>query len=253
MSDKNDEFFVPHAYMQSDPVIRWSAQQGTVVGDLDAVEATVPCTMNVRLDFWKVPKNEAWPDGYFVGQNTGEYYSAVEPGCASWEKTELIRIHISGDPRKGHIYEDKDNREGKGNGGGQNNYVEKEHPEIHLGIDLDALNPPVVELLNFAAPSDLTGTANSIVMWNGVWGPSDTELDHATTVNVTPHGCSISGIKNHPTLLVDGETYQFSVQQASEANAQFANAQIHLTDAAGSIDVVMSPGLKKTVNVTITQ
>ena len=81
-----------------DPVIYWPASPALGVSDF---ELTVPVDTKGRIEIWKVPVNEAYPEGYFVSVNTGSSFTTVEPGCNSWEKTLLVTVSMGGVPIEG--------------------------------------------------------------------------------------------------------------------------------------------------------
>ena len=75
--------------------IKWAANAEL---GLDTFELSVPFDLTGRVDIWKVPVCEAYPEGIFVGVTSGQYYEEVRPGCASWEATLLAKVRFSGVP-----------------------------------------------------------------------------------------------------------------------------------------------------------
>lgn len=47
-----------------------------------------------RLEVWKVPICEAYPDGYYESVCTLEYGNTVEPGCLVHERVKLITVKL---------------------------------------------------------------------------------------------------------------------------------------------------------------
>jgi hypothetical protein len=78
--------------------IAWPALAGTKYGDLEALEVNVPATITARIDIWAIPKCEAYPEGYFVSVNTGNWYEAAEPSCESDQKHLLLKVKFTGVP-----------------------------------------------------------------------------------------------------------------------------------------------------------
>ena len=74
-------------------VLAWEANEKLKI---DAFDLTVPAVAKGRLDVYKIPRCEAYPDGYFYKLCTGAYYETVEPGCHSWEQTLLCQIQFNG-------------------------------------------------------------------------------------------------------------------------------------------------------------
>ena len=74
-------------------VVAWDASDKLKI---EAFELTVPAAAKGRLDVYKIPKCDAYPEGYFFKLCTGAYYETVEPGCYSWEQTLLCQIQFNG-------------------------------------------------------------------------------------------------------------------------------------------------------------
>ena len=74
-------------------VLEWAASEKL---GIDVFSIFVPAAAQGRLDVYKVPKCEAYPEGYFYKLCTGSYYETVEPGCYSWEQTLLCQVQFNG-------------------------------------------------------------------------------------------------------------------------------------------------------------
>lgn len=75
--------------------LRWDEIKGTIYGDIPAVDITIPGDLTARIDLWKVPACEAYPEGIFVSVNSGSWYTGVEPGCNANEKHLLCKVSVS--------------------------------------------------------------------------------------------------------------------------------------------------------------
>jgi hypothetical protein len=78
--------------------IAWPALAGTKYGDLEELNISVPATITARIDVWAIPKCEAYPEGYFVSVNTGDWFEAAEPSCESDQKHLLLKARFTGVP-----------------------------------------------------------------------------------------------------------------------------------------------------------
>lgn len=74
-------------------VLEWAASEKL---EIEAFSIEVPAAAIGRLDVYKVPKCQAYPEGYFYKLCTGAYYETVEPGCYSWEQTLLCQVQFNG-------------------------------------------------------------------------------------------------------------------------------------------------------------
>lgn len=111
-----------------DPVVYWPANSSL---ELPEFELDVPVRTTGRIEIYKVPVCDAYPEGYFVALNTNtSWYSNVEPGCAAWEKVLLARLLIS-DP----TVEDDEHS------GGHGNTVEYLHPDLTASFDYTRFDP----------------------------------------------------------------------------------------------------------------
>lgn len=116
----------------SDPVIYWPANAG--IG-LDEFELVVPVRTTGRIEIYKIPPCTAWPTGYWFALNTDtRWHQSVEPGCRSWEKTLLARVLVY-DPTQADEEESRS----------MQNVLEYIHPDLKGTVDMDKLNPEVVE------------------------------------------------------------------------------------------------------------
>lgn len=126
-----------------DPIVYWPASSTL---ELEEFELEVPYKTTGRIEIYKVPPCEAYPEGYFVALNTNtSWYSSVEPGCAAWEKTLLARLLIN-DPSKAD--------EDEGHSGSRENIVEYLHPELSAGFDYTRFNPNSTKTTDTAAGTD---------------------------------------------------------------------------------------------------
>ena len=114
----------------TDPVVYWPACAAL---ELPEFELDVPVRTTGRIEIYKVPVCDAYPEGYFVALNTNtNWYTNVEPGCAAWEKVLLARLLIS-DP----VAADEDEH----SSGGRTNTVEYIHPDLAKSFDYIRFNP----------------------------------------------------------------------------------------------------------------
>ena len=70
MADEKTYYFPPAH-------IKWDAIAGTKYGDLPELDITVPATLSARIDIWKVPVCEAYPEGYFVGCTSSTIFLTI--------------------------------------------------------------------------------------------------------------------------------------------------------------------------------
>lgn len=116
------------------PIVHWPANDTLGLPEL---ELEIPVKTSGRVEIYKVPVCDSYPEGYFVALNTNtSWYANVEPGCASWEKTLLARLLIS-DPT---LEDENSSSTGK-------NIVEYIHPALEGTLDMLKFNPeqPVKE------------------------------------------------------------------------------------------------------------
>lgn len=88
----------------SNAVVKWGAIESL---GLPEFEVSIPPALHGRLDVYKVPVCDAYPEGYFVKMCGGTYREFVEPGCAAWEKVLLAQIRFFGipsDEESGHSH-----------------------------------------------------------------------------------------------------------------------------------------------------
>ncbi len=113
-----------------DPVVYWPICSAL---ELPEFELDVPVRTTGRIEIYKVPVCDAYPEGYFVALNTNtSWYTNVEPGCAAWEKVLLARLLIT-DP----VTADED----ESHNGNHSNVVEYIHPELAESFDYIRFNP----------------------------------------------------------------------------------------------------------------
>ena len=239
-----EEMQVPKVYTRGDPHLKWAAKTGTDYGDLEALDITVPCTLNARVDVWKVPVSEHDPEGYWVSINNCGPEWGSEPGCCSWEKHLICRVQFVGSTLMGNTYEEDER-----NSGLAQNYFETIDTTLGLDIDRELLNPERQELMNFAMRTTITGSAGSAWAMDGKFGGD--KLQGTTTIKITPVDCTLTGLASHPATVASGETYQFTADTAEAATAEIKAASIVIGEKTGTFIVEMTPGLKKEFKVYV--
>lgn len=234
-----DTLDVPKCYYRPDPRIKWDAAE-TEFGPLDSVDISVPVTVDARVDVWAVPKDEQNPEGYWVSVNNCTRTEGVEPGYPSWQKHLIARFQMMGDSLYGNTYEVDGSK-----GPASANYIERNEWLERLGLNFDeeAFNPTPTECLNYVMRQSVHGHPGDECVFDGKFGGDN--IPKGTIVQITPEKCSCRGFKNHPGEIKDGETYEFTVDDAETANEELKDAVIICGDVVTAVHIKMTPGITK--------
>lgn len=114
------------------PVISWPASD---VLDVEDFELSIPAGVSALVQVFKVPKCEAYKEGYFVAVNPTNNKdiapSLQEPGCGSDKFTLLISVRVNTETTTDKYEKNMNNR----------NTIEFCHKEIV--VDQTRINAPV--------------------------------------------------------------------------------------------------------------
>ena len=123
-------------------ILKWPAIASL---DREEFELSIPYGFHGVVRVYKVPKCEAYPEGYFVSIST-DNYNEVEPGCRDEEKVKLFVGHLSNNDSK----TSRDEGTGIGN---RRLDIEMHHPDV---IPTIIVPEPVLEEDVVEEPSTVT-------------------------------------------------------------------------------------------------